>query len=478
MICSEAGAHTGPNVARPGSTPLERAKAALSGKRVLVAGLARTGVSAARFLAGVGAHVVASDALPAERLAGVAALASLGVDVRAAGADVGTGFDIVVVSPGVPFDAPVLNAARATGAEVISEVELAYRFIDAPVFAVAGTNGKTTTTTLLGEVLKAAGRKVFVGGNIGTPAIEYVESGEAADFCVLEVSSFHLETTSSFNPKAGILLNITEDHLDRYRDFAHYAETKFRLFENQTGGDRAIVNAADPVIAARLKSWPGKGTVVPFTASGPLPAPFTEGLFLEGGDVVYSMGGVTERYPVAAFRLKGAHNVENIMAVIAAGRIAGVARETIMETLEAFEGLSHRMETVRVLDGVTYVDDSKGTNVGALMGALKGTPGPVVLIAGGRDKGGDYGVLTFLVREKVKLLVLMGEARARMRAALEGAAETVEASSMEDAVRLAHGAAAPGDTVLLCPACSSFDMFRDYKERGERFRAAVEALGR
>ncbi|MDP2690475.1 MAG: UDP-N-acetylmuramoyl-L-alanine--D-glutamate ligase [Deltaproteobacteria bacterium] len=472
MICgkiasAEAGKPTN------GADTLKRAAQALAGKRTLVAGLARTGVSVARFLKKCGAVVAAYDALPVERLAGAGELSAIGVDIKAGGAKADTrGVELVVVSPGVPHDMPLLNEARSSGAEVISEIELAYRFMDCPVLAVAGTNGKTTTTTLLATVLEEAGRKVFVGGNIGTPAIEYIESGGGAELCVLEVSSFHLETTESFNPKVGILLNITDDHLDRYRDFGHYAETKFRLFENQREGDFAVVNAADPVIAARARAWPGRGRVVPFTTTGAL----SEGLWLDGDNVVYSIDGTRELYPVSSFRLKGLHNMENIMAVIAAARLMGIPCGAITGTLKTFGGLAHRMEPVRVLGGVTYMDDSKGTNTGALMMALKGTPAPVILIAGGKDKGGDYGVLSNLVKEKVKLMVLIGEARFKIKDALGPLAETVLAGTLEEAVRLSHERAKAGDTVLLCPACSSFDMFRDYKERGERFKAAVAAL--
>jgi UDP-N-acetylmuramoylalanine--D-glutamate ligase len=472
MICDEAGAEAGKAVLTETGVAW-RAREALAGKRVLVAGLGRTGVSVARFLSKCGADVTAFDAMPLERLKGAQELSALGVEIRAGGLEASTeGLDIVVVSPGVPCDSELLNTARENGAEVISEIELAYRFMDAPVLAVAGTNGKTTTTALLGRVLEEAGKKVFTGGNIGTPAIEYVASGGGADLCVIEVSSFHLETTVTFNPKVGILLNITEDHLDRYRDFAHYAETKFRLFENQKEGDFAVLNFGDQLIAERIKTWTGRGKVIPFTIYGTL----DRGLWLEGGDIACSINGVKETYPAGSLRLRGLHNMENVMAVIATARLMGVAREAIMKTLSSFDGLGHRMETVRVLDGVTYIDDSKGTNTGALMMALKGTPAPVILIAGGKDKGGDYGRLAGLVREKVKLLVLIGSARLKIKDALGGLIETVLADSLEEAVKTARERASAGDTVLLCPACSSFDMFRDYKERGERFKATVEAL--
>lgn len=453
---------------------LKRAKEVFAGRKAIVVGLASTGVSASRFLAKCGAAVIATDAKSLKDLPDAKGLIDSGVNIVAGGHGgiAFTGEETVVVSPGVPQDHELLLNARAKGAEVISDIELAYRFIDEPVLAIAGTNGKTTTTTLLGKVLEDAGKKVFVGGNIGTPAIEYVENGGGADVCVLEISSFHLETTNTFNPHIGILLNITEDHLDRYRDFAHYAETKFRLFENQSENDFAVVNVNDPVIAKKALTGFGKGKVVPFSVWGIL----NEGLFLRDNEIVYINKGKEEVYPTAGFRLKGLHNIENIMSVIAAARLFGVDRKVLLKTLSEFEGLSHRMELVRELDGVTFIDDSKGTNIGALQMALRGLNGDIILIAGGRDKGGDYSVLNDLVKEKVKLLVLLGEARYKINDALGRLTETIIVDSFEEGVATAHGKAKSGDTVLLCPACSSFDMFKSYKERGDRFKSLVRAL--
>lgn len=463
---------------------MKRATAVFSGRKTLVVGLASTGVSCSRFLVKCGASVIATDMKPASELPGVKALVDMGVDVRAGG-HIGVNLEdieTVVVSPGIPYNHPVLAAARADGKEVISDMELAYRFIDSPIIAIAGTNGKSTTTTLVGRMLEDAGHTVFVGGNLGTPAIEYVETGLAADFCVLEVSSFHLETTKDFNPHIGALLNVTEDHLERYDDFDHYARTKFRLFENQTPGDWAIVNVNDPVIASRAKTGFGKGKTVAFTSVGAS----KEGAFLRGGDIVYiqpsgacprtPLSGVEEIYPTAGIRLKGLHNLENSMAAIAAARLSGVERNVIIKTLASFTGLPHRMELVRELNGVAYVDDSKGTNIGSLDMALRGLGGRVVLIAGGRDKGGDYMALSNAVKSKVKFMVLIGEARFKMKDALGGLTDTVLAISLEEAVSAARAKAASGDTVLLCPACSSFDMFKNYKERGDEFKRLVAAL--
>lgn len=452
----------------------EAAGEELRGVRALVVGCAATGAASARFLAGCGAQVVVTDAKPEAEIEDAAALRRLGVDIKAGGHD-GVSLDgvkLVVVSPGVPAAHPLLAAAVRAGAEVIGDIELAWRYIDAPVIAIAGTNGKTTTTTLLGRVLRDAGKKVFVGGNIGTPAIEYVEAGGGADICVLEISSFHLETTRTFNPHIGVLLNITEDHLDRYDSFGHYADTKFRLFENQGPDDIAVVNVNDSVIAKRLASGITRGKVVPFSVAGPL----DYGIYLTDEFVVYRMKDETEVYPTAGFRLKGLHNMENIMAVIVAARAAGVTAASITKTLASFDGLHHRMESVRKAGGVVYIDDSKGTNIGALEMALRSLNGPVVLIAGGRDKGGDYTVISMLVREKVKCMVLIGEAAQRIKDALGGLTETILAGSLEEAVKTAAAKAVSGDTVLLSPACSSFDMFKSYKERGERFKELVNAL--
>lgn len=445
----------------------------VAGKNALVVGLASTGIAAAKFLKKCGISVCATDAKPASELPGVNELKDMGVNVQAGGHPdtVLNAIDLVIVSPGVPCNAPLLEKARKNKAKVISDIELAYYFIDAPVIAIAGTNGKSTVTTLIGEILKRAGKKPFVGGNLGTPAIEYANG----DFgpAVLEISSFHLETTETFNPHIGILLNITEDHLDRYRDFDEYAGTKFRLFANQGANDFAVLNVNDPVINKRLsKGGLTKARVIPFAVSGAL----SQGLYLKDNKIIFSFGNKIEEYPLEGFSLKGLHNIENMMAAIGACRAFGISKDIIVKTLAGFKGLSHRMEFVRELEGVSYVDDSKGTNIGALAMALKGTGTPVVLIAGGRDKGGDYKALEPLVREKVKAMVLIGEARFKMNESLGGLTDTVMAGSLEGAVNIARSKAAPGDTVLLCPACSSFDMFKSYKERGERFKAIVQAL--
>ena len=457
---------------------VEDPREALKGVRALVVGLARTGLSVSRFLSRCGASVTATDIRPSGDLPGVEGLAAMGVEVRA-GRHREEDFlssELVVVSPGVPGSHPLLSSARGKGVPVISDVELAWRFIDVPVIAVAGTNGKSTTTSLLGRIFEEAGKKVFVGGNIGTPVIEYVEGvldgEEKGDACILEISSFQLETTDTFNPHIGVMLNITEDHLDRYAGFDEYAMTKMRLFGNQGPSDYAVVNAADPAIAARKYAL-GRGRVVPFTTSGEV----KEGLFLKGEEMVFRLSGLAEEtYPVERLRLKGLQNIENAMAAIACARVSGIPAEAVLKTLSSYKGLAHRMELVRELKGVRYIDDSKGTNIGALEMALKGIEGRVVLIAGGRDKGGDYGVLRELVRQKVKLVIAIGEARKKIMEAFSPVTETLAVDTMEMAVARGHQNASRGDTVLLCPACSSFDMYANYAERGEHFTRIVEAL--
>ncbi len=453
----------------------------LAGRRALVVGLGLTGRSVARFLVRFGAMVRATDRRMADDLSGTEELRGLGVEVMAGvepvAGDLGD-VDLLVVSPGVPASSPLVTEARKRSIEVVGGLELAARFIDVPIVAVAGTNGKSTVTSLLGEVLKGAGRSVFVGGNIGTPAVDYFLVGERAECCVLEVSSFQLETISAFRPHIAVLLNITEDHLERYSGFEEYAAVKLRLFENQRPEDFAVVNAADPLIRQKIlpgaEKMPvhGRAALLPFNS---VPGSDT-GLWQDGEKIIFSSDGCIETYEMDWPGLSGRHNVDNAMAAIGALRLMGIEREEILRGLARFRPLGHRMELVREFRGVRYIDDSKGTNTGALVMALRSTPAPVVLIVGGRDKGGDYGVLYPEVAKKVRLLLAMGEAGARLEEEFRGIVPVRRVSTMEEAVKTAAGEAEPGDTVLLSPACSSFDMFRDYRERGERFKALVLAL--
>ncbi len=446
----------------------------LKDKKVLIVGLGKTGFATARFLVKMGARVTVTDRREGAVIEGIDSLEEMGVTVECGGHHMESflGSDLIVVSPGVPYELRHLREARDGGVETMSEIELASSFIDIPIVAVTGTNGKTTTTTLLGEIFAAAGRDVFVGGNIGTPLVEYLLSGRRGSAIILEVSSFQLEGIMRFRPQVAILLNVTEDHLDRYASIDEYCEAKFRIFENQKESDLAIVNGDDPMIMSRIGAVKKPPTVVPFS----LTRSSRSGIFFREGEIIYAGEEGEERYPTGKFKLKGRHNLENIMAAIGAARHLGISRETILKTVERFDGLPHRMEAVRRIGGVWYYNDSKGTNVGALLKSLEGVEGPVILIAGGKDKGGNYSLLKDAAAEKVKLLILLGEAKTKIRGAIGTVAETVLAGSLEEAVRIASARCTPGDTVLLSPACSSFDMFKSFEDRGEQFKRLVHQL--
>ena len=438
----------------------------LDGKRALVVGLGVSGLAAARFLASRGAKLVLTDRrVDIDRSALPAGDVKLGAEdpawVR--------GVDFVVTSPCVPRDSVLLRAAVAQKIPVIGEVELASRFITTPIAAVTGTNGKSTVVVLLGEMLKCAGRRTFVGGNLGTPLIDAV--GDAYDVVVAEVSSFQLEWIEQFRPRAGVHLNLTDDHFERYRDLDDYGRAKARLFENQTASDFAILNRDDPNVWKLRKSL--RSRVISF---GHEPCNSSPALWHEGNAIVFDLGAGRGRVGLERFRLKGRHNVANAMAAAAAALALDVAPDTIEHSLAAFAGLPHRIELVHEKDGVSYVDDSKGTNVGAVVEAIDALSAPIILIAGGLDKGGDYAPLLRPIGEKVRLAVLNGAARERMKAALDGATEIAMVATLQEAVKLAARAARPGDTVLMSPACSSFDQFKNYAERGDVYKELVRAL--
>jgi len=446
----------------------------LKNKKVLVVGLARTGSATVRFLAGRGARVKVSEAKPAGELeAARKALADIPMEWELGGhtfpffADA----DLIVVSPGVPMDIEPLGQARLKGIPVISEVELAFRFLRRPLIAVTGTNGKTTTTTLIEEMLRASGKSVFVGGNIGEPLIGYVETSQKEEWVAAEISSFQLEGIVKFRPTIGVLLNITEDHLDRYPDFQEYIRAKGKIFQNQGKGDTALLNADDPLtfqFAHQVESQ-----VVLFSAQRPVPV----GSFLEKGAIFYlGADGKRMRYGLDRLKIRGVHNLENLMAAIAVGQICGCPPEVLQRVIDEFPGLEHRLEWVGDIDGVSFFNDSKGTNVGSVVKSLMSFQRPILLIAGGKDKGGDYGPLKKLISEGVKGMALIGEAKERIWGALGGLTETVKLNTLEEAVHWAFSRAHSGDVVLLSPACSSFDMFENYQERGKRFKAIVHGL--
>ena len=434
----------------------------LAGKNVVVVGLGRSGAAAARLCAARGANVTGTDSrtaseLPADVKALPMTLAAGGHDeVRFDAAD------LVVVSPGVPPLA-VLDQAERAGVRVIGELELAASFIDAPIVAIGGTNGKSTVTTATAELFTAAGQRVFAGGNLGTPLSEAV--GQPYDVVVAEVSSFQLERAPTFRPRVSVLLNVTEDHLDRYASFQDYANAKGNAFVNQTSEDAAVVPAGDDVVRAQAAR--GRGRIVTF-----------------GKDADYAVvdraiveRATNERFSLEGTDFHGTHNYGNAAASIATARFLGVTAAAIKAGLRSFRALAHRMALVRELDQVRYYDDSKATNVGAAVTALTGLAEPrAVLVAGGRDKLGSYAPLVAALREKGRAVVVIGEAAPRIEQAIGGALPVVHARDMADAVARAQALAEPGDAVLLSPACASFDMFKSYADRGDRFADAVRHL--
>jgi UDP-N-acetylmuramoylalanine--D-glutamate ligase len=449
----------------------------LAGKRVLIVGLGRSGVAAAQLCAARGARVTVTDKRAAADLAG--ALAALPASVsRELGGHRGETFrgaELIVLSPGVP-EIPELAAARAAGVAITGELELASRFVTAPIVAITGTNGKSTTTTLIGEMLRATGRPTFVGGNLGEPLAEAVGTPAAGPdgFCVVEASSFQLETVATFRPRVAALLNITADHLDRYDGMDAYAAAKARIFAAQAADDFAVVNADDPLAARAAAGAPSR--VLEFSLAR---AP-RAGAWLEGGALAVRLPDQPpETYPAELPWLAGQrHNQANALASLLAARLAGASPQAARAGLLAFRPLAHRMELIATAGGVSYYDDSKGTNVGAVVAALAGFPRPVVLIAGGRDKGGDYGPLVEVMARVGRGAVLIGEAAEKMEAAFHERVPVQRAGTLEAAVDAARGLARPGDAVVLSPACSSFDMFRDYAHRAEVFRAAVARVAR
>jgi UDP-N-acetylmuramoylalanine--D-glutamate ligase len=442
----------------------------LKGKNVLVIGLARTGRECARFLVEQGARVSVSDLRSAEQLKSeLDGLAGLAIRYHLGGEEKRwlDGIDYVVPSPGVPMANLLLRAAVERRIPVLSEIEVAARFFSAPLVAITGTNGKSTTTTLIGAMLQAEGRKIFLGGNLGAPFIGAVTNDW--DWGVVEISSFQLEWVDQFKPRIAVLLNMTEDHLDRYPTFADYCHAKERIFAAQTKDDVAILNRDDAKVWAlrdRLKAQ-----VVSFGFGA-----VAEGVFATKDEIFWRAGANEETFPLAKVKIQGVHNVENMMAAIAAVKFAGVSRRAMQRTLEEFPGLEHRLEFVREKDGVRYFNDSKGTNVGAVVKSLASFSVPVILLAGGVDKGGDYAPLADGIRQRVRRLVLFGEAKTIIAEALGMLTETAIVDDIQAAVGDAAEHAQTGDVVLLSPACSSFDQFRNYAERGKIFKQLVQAL--
>jgi UDP-N-acetylmuramoylalanine--D-glutamate ligase len=443
-------------------------------KTVAVVGLGMSGVAAAKLLVVRGAQVVIVDDKTPDKLAEpLAALKGLPVSLVLGGItpEVLAPCDLVVVSPGIRFNHPALEAARAKGVQVIGELELAYAYCSARVLAITGTNGKTTTTALAEKLVASGGAKALACGNIGRAFAEAVFELSAEDWAVVEVSSFQLETIVKFRPQVAALLNITPDHLDRHGSMQAYVEAKARLFENQGPEDAAILNVRDkytPLIASMLKSK-AYGFGFP-QESKALDKP---GCYVVDGQIELLGRKIL---PVTALRIPGPHNQENACAAALAASLAGVADGPLAEALTAFEPVEHRLEPAGMVEGVRFINDSKGTNVDSVEKALKSFDRPIVLILGGRDKAGDFTALSSLVKERVTRIVALGECKAKVAAQLSTAAPVVEAQTLEEAVRGSFAASEKGGTVLFSPGCASFDMFKDYKDRGRQFKAQVQML--
>jgi UDP-N-acetylmuramoylalanine--D-glutamate ligase len=445
----------------------------LKGKKVLVVGLGKSGLAAALFLRRRGAQVTVSDVRSAEALAkDIPALLDEGIMVETGGHGLLTfrRQDLIVVSPGVPLDTPELAQVRSFGLPVIGELELAARFLKGRTVAITGSNGKTTTTALLGEILKGAGIPTLVGGNIGVPVVGLIDQSTDETWSVLEVSSFQLESTEQFHPSIAVILNITPDHLDRHGSFENYARAKERIFAAQNDLDFVVLNA-DNARAAEAASR-SAAKVYWFSVEHPV----GQGAWLEEGYVVYrqSQDAATERVmPLSGIPLKGAHNVENVLAAVVAARLAGAPAEAIRGAIESFQAVEHRLEFVASINGVEFYNDSKATNVDATAKAVAAFQSGIHLILGGKDKGSDYTQLAQLLRARVRAVYTIGSAAAKIESQLRGVVSIHSCETLVNAVSAAASAARPGDVVLLAPACSSFDQFENYEHRGRVFKELV-----
>lgn len=446
----------------------------VKGKRVTVLGFGRSGEAVSKRLALLGADVFVSEEKPKERFD-----AEHISEVEALGARTEFGThseraieaDIIVLSPGVHLDIPILRKAAAKGIKVMSEIEIAYQLLKKPIIAVTGTNGKTTTTTLIGEMLKVAGKRVAVAGNIGFPLSAVDDSG--LDFIVAEVSSYQLEAIEKFRPYISLVLNITEDHLERHKTMKEYAAQKARIFLNQEKNDYVIFNADDELAAEIVRS--SRSRAIPFSRKKKL----RDGVFIGSGRVIIDLGGKSVSLMDSRdIFIKGEHNLENALAASAAAFLAGADQGAISSTLRKFQGVEHRIEFVKTISGVSFYNDSKGTNPDSTVVALRALSGDIVLIAGGRDKGGDLSGLIGEAKGRVKALVLIGEATNRFRENFlrSGFEKIYSEDSMDGAVRKAFSLSSRGDQVLLSPACASFDMFKDYEARGRAFKDIVLSL--
>lgn len=459
----------------------------LAGANVTVMGLARSGVAACRLLQAAGAHVTVADRKEPAELTSI--LGS--IDREHVRVTVGMQYessleeaDLVVISPGVPYRLASLEAARRRGVKVIGELELASQFLRSPILAITGTNGKSTTVTLIGKFLGESGKRAFVGGNLGTAlsdaAMEDFRASQEGkpspyDYLVVEVSSFQLETIDAFHPWIAALLNVTVDHQDRYESLDDYVAAKQRIFENQTSSDFALFNLDDDRVAPLRHRVSAKR--LGFTSMSTIGADLSGGTYLERDWIVTTVTGVRQEIcRRSEIRIIGNHNVQNVMAAVTYAVLCGCPLDAIRRVLATFPGLEHALEIVRERRGVRFVNDSKGTNVDATLKALESIEQPIWLIAGGRDKGGDFARLAQAVGRRAKRVILIGEAAPLLRRAWAGVATMTEAASLQEAVEYAAQGASSGDVVLLSPACASFDMFADYQDRGRQFKSLVQAL--
>ena len=454
------------------------AETSYTGKKVLVVGAARSGIAAAEFLLARGATVVLTDCRREEELSGVIGhlrsgisssllLLELGGHRRASFREC----DLVVTSPGVPLSLDFFDESRSAGVPIIAEVELAYRHLKGRILGITGSNGKTTTTELVAGMLRAAGLRGHAAGNVGVPLISFAAESTDDDLYATELSSFQLEGIDRFRPAVGAMLNLTPDHLDRYPGFAGYTAAKRRIFMNQQPGDFAVLNLDDAQVASIAGGL--TSTAVFFSRRGKP----QRGTYVDARRVVHRDGtSEKELFLVEDIGLRGEHNLENVLAAATVSLLAGVPAESLRDTVRRFRGVEHRLEWVAEIDGVQYFNDSKATNVDSTIKAIRAFPGGIHLIAGGRDKGADFTLLRSLVRERVRELMLIGEAAGTIERVLAGTTDIRRASSLEEAVGLCRRRALPGEIVLLAPACASYDMFENYEQRGQVFRKTVLAF--
>ena len=447
----------------------------LRNKRVLVVGLARTGVATALFCAARGARVTATDTRTEKELGdAVAALRKAGVALELGGhrQELILDADLIIPSPGVSADAPLLQFARSKGVTICSEIELAYRFLKGRLIGITGSNGKTTTTSLIEHILRSAGFSTILAGNIGTPLISCVEESSEKTITVAELSSFQLELIEKFRPNISVFLNLTPDHLDRHRTLESYGKAKARIFENQTESDSAVLNADDP---GTTPYAPAKPQLFWFSRKQRV----AQGAFVKESEILFRREGAEETaLKLADIPLAGEHNVENVLAAVAATRLAGAEPAAIAKGVRSFAGVEHRLEFVAEIGGVRFYNDSKATNVDATLKALDAFPGRILIILGGKDKGSDYTVLQAPLREKAILALLIGAAADKIERQIAGNVAIEQAGTLERAVETAAHAARAGDVVLLAPACASFDQFQNYEHRGRVFKELVHQLER